>query len=179
MFHKILILVDEHPASMQAVRQGVEVARVNGSEILFFHLLPHFPSLQVGMQDAVVPLPNGYEQTMRENASHLLQQASALAEAAGVPSRRSMGSGVGGSEAQWVSDVATKRHCELIVVGSESRNAVVRLIGGSIVPGLISSAKVPVLVCQAREPGRKGLRRRALSQPQSPSQPKTQTAHIN
>jgi hypothetical protein len=64
-----------------------------------------------------------------------------------------------------VADVAEKRRCELIVVGSDSRNALVRLISRSIIPGLISSAKVPVLVCQTKEPSGKTAHRTRIAQP--------------
>lgn len=56
--------------------------------------------------------------------------------------------GSGKSDAECVAEVAVKRQCDLIVVESESKNAVLRLIGGSIVPGLITHATVPVLVCK-------------------------------
>lgn len=149
MFKKILVLIDGQPASMQAIRQGVEVARCNGSEILFFHILPNFNRLPNPTLEAAVPRSVEYEREVRADASKLLRRASSLAEEAGVPSVRSMGSGGSRSEAKWFADVAEKRGCQLIVVATASRNAVVRLMGSSIVPGLISNAKVPVLVCQA------------------------------
>ena len=159
MFNKILVLVDGQPASMQAIRQGVEVARCNSSEILFFHLLPNFNNLPDQTYEVVVPRSMNYEREIRADASALLRKASSVADAAGVPSVRSMGSGGSRSEATCIADVAEKRGCQLIVVGTASRNALVRLMGSSIVPGLISSAKVPVLVCQAKTFSAKSSRR--------------------
>jgi nucleotide-binding universal stress UspA family protein len=151
MFKKILVVVDDQPASMQAIRQGVEVARGNCGEILFFHLLPNFNSSPVAMHEAVVPRSMEHERVIRAEASALLRKASSIAEAAGVLSFRSMGSSGSNSEAKCIADVAEKRGSQLIVVATDSRNALVRLMGRSIVPSLISSAKVPVLVCQAQE----------------------------
>lgn len=162
MFKKILVLVDDQPASLQAIRQGVELARVNNGEILFFHLLPNFDLLPVAMHDGIAPRPKDYEQATRSEASALLHRASAMAEAAGVYSARSMGSSGAQTQAMCVAEVADKRRCELIVVGSSSRNALVRLIGGSIIPGLISCAWVPVLVCQTRDASGKTKRRKKV-----------------
>ena len=164
MFKKILILVDDQPASMQAIRHGVEVARVNRAEILFFHLLPNFETLPVAMHEAVVPSSVEYEREVRGEASAVLHKASSMAEAAGVLSLRAMGTGGKRTDAECVADVAEKRRCELIVVGTDSRNAVIRLISKDIVPGLISRSKVPVLVCHSKAPSGKTVHRPPFKQ---------------
>ena len=50
-----------------------------------------------------------------------------------------------------------RHHCDLIVVATEGRNAVMRILLGSVLPGLITAATVPVLVGRpqgaARPPG--------------------------
>ena len=161
MFKKILVLIDEQAASMQAIRQGVEIARVNGGEIFFFHLLPNFDALPIAMHEAVVPRLLDYEREIRREASEILQTASAMAEAVGVLSFSSMGSGGSSSDAQCVADIAEKRRCDLIVVATDCRNALVRLVGRSIVPGLISMAKMPVLVCQFGDSDSTSPRRKA------------------
>ncbi len=163
MFKKILIVVSDHHASMQAIRQGVEVARCNDGEVLFFHLLPNFDMAPMGMDSVLVPPSLEYEKEMRAEASALLRKASSIAEEAGVMSFRSMGCGGASGEAQCIALVAEKRGCQLIVVGTDSRNAVIRLIGGDIVPGLISKAKVPILVCHAKESKSKSNRRTRVS----------------
>lgn len=159
MFKRILVLVDEQPVSVQAIRQGIEVARVNAGEILFFHLLRDFDSMSVGLQAALVPPSKESAQAIRSEASSLLRKASALADAANVLNSRAMGSGGAKSPAQCITDVAKQRRCDLIVVGTDSRNAVIRLIDGSIIPGLISCATVPVLVCRSSESTGKPARR--------------------
>lgn len=161
MFKRILVLIDEQPASMQAIRQGVEVARVNGGEIFFFHLLPSFDALPIAMHEAAVPRSLDYEREIRCDASEILKTASNMAEAVGVLSISSMGSGGSKSDAHCVADIAEKRRCELIVVATDCRNALVRLVGRSIVPGLISIAKMPVLVCQFGDPSSTSPRRKA------------------
>ena len=48
--------------------------------------------------------------------------------------------------------LAGQRGCDLILVGTEGGNAVTRLLTGSSVPGLITRAGVPVMVCHAHDP---------------------------
>jgi fructose/tagatose bisphosphate aldolase len=59
----------------------------------------------------------------------------------------------GGAEddAKAIVTAAQKRRCDLIVVGSEGRNAVLRLMMGSVIPGLITAAPVPVLICKGTD----------------------------
>jgi nucleotide-binding universal stress UspA family protein len=47
--------------------------------------------------------------------------------------------------------LAGQRSCDLIVVGTEGGNAVTRLLTGSTVPGLITRAEVPVMICHATD----------------------------
>ncbi|GAB3190235.1 universal stress protein [Hydrogenophaga aquatica] len=148
MFKNILVVVDDKPASLLAISQGVEIARVNDGQILFFHWLPDFNGMPIGMNEATISNSLEYEREVRTEAHTVLQKASSMAKAAGVRSSRVLGTGRATNEAQCVADVADRRHCELIVVATERRNALIRLIGGSIVPGLISKAKMPVMVCQ-------------------------------
>ena len=43
---------------------------------------------------------------------------------------------------------AADLQCDLIVVASTGSNAVMRLLTGSVIPGLITHSRVPVLVCR-------------------------------
>lgn len=146
MYKKILVLVDDRAVTQSAIRQGVEMALVHRADILFFHVLPRyvFPGFDI------LPVgdlsPEEFQAKAHAHAHTILAAASELAERAGVQSYRAMGSGA--DDAQCVSDAADKRHCDLIVVGTEGRNAVMRILNGSIIPGLITVATVPVLICR-------------------------------
>jgi nucleotide-binding universal stress UspA family protein len=48
-----------------------------------------------------------------------------------------------------LTTLARDQACDLIIVGAEGGNALVRLLTGSAVPGLITRAAVPVMVCHA------------------------------
>lgn len=58
--------------------------------------------------------------------------------------------------------MAVDEGCDLIVLGHRGSNAVMRLLTGSLVPGLITAATIPVLICREPEhpPKRRAPRRR-------------------
>lgn len=131
MVRKILVVVDDRPSSTAAIRHGIELASAYHASILFF-----------------CPVLNMYFQAQLSAKAHgQLAYARELAKRAGVSSQRAMASGLDSSEC--VAQAAQMHVCDLIVVGTEGRNAFLRWLNGSMLPGLLSLAKVPVLVCQA------------------------------
>lgn len=146
MYQKIFVVVDDRVVSQSAIHQGIELALIHRADIVFYFLWPRhrFPSF-ADMPVAEVP-PDEFLQKTREHAATMLNSARKMAEGAGIQSYGVMGSGT--DDSQSVADAAQKRHCDVIVVGTDGRNAVLRLITESIVPGLISDATVPVLVCK-------------------------------
>jgi len=146
VFKKILVVVDDEKASQSAIRHAIEMASVHRADILFFYALPSyvFPGFDI------IPVadlsPDEFHKKANAQAHKMLAAASELAERAGIHSFRSISSDTG--DARGVATAARNKHCDLIVVGTESSNAVMRILNGSIVPGLISLATVPVLVCR-------------------------------
>ena len=146
MYQKIFVVVDDRLVSQSAIHQGIELALVHRADIVFYFLLPrHRFSSFADMPVAELP-PDEFLQKAREHAATLLRTVRKMAEGAGIQSYCVIGSGADDSHS--VADAAQKRHCDLIVVGTDGRNAVLRLLSESIVPGLISDATVPVLVCK-------------------------------
>ena len=148
MVRKILVVVDDRPVTQSAIDQAIEMAQTHRADIFFFCVLPHYDYPAVDMLPVADVSAEAFQAKAAEEASRLLAAASAWAERCGVHSHRA--SSTAGDAAHAVADAAVKRLCDLIVVGTEEHNAVVRLLSGSIVPGLISKATVPVLVCRER-----------------------------
>ncbi|MDZ7936858.1 MAG: universal stress protein [Rhodoferax sp.] len=148
MYKKILVVVDEREVSQSAIGQGIALARVHRADLLFFYVLPRYVFPSVDMVPVAEVTPDDFQRDSSQHASQRLAAASALAERAGVHSHRAMGSGP--DDAHCVAEAATQRHCDLIVVATEEKNAVIRLLTGSIIPGLISAATVPLLICRAK-----------------------------
>lgn len=154
VFKRLLVVVDDQAAAQTAIRQGVELARVHRASVIFLYLLPADPYHAFPMVGGmpVVPMLSSDEfmAQAHNTASRVLMAATAHAESWGVISTRSMVSAA--DDAECVARVAVNRRCGLIVVASERKNAVVRLLTGSIVPGLITKSAVPVMVCPQDDP---------------------------
>lgn len=148
MVRKILVVVDNRPVTQSAIDQAIEMAQVHRADIFFFGVPPHYDYPAVDMLPVADVSAEAFQAKAAEETSRLLASASAWAERCGVHSHRA--TSTAGDAALAVADAAIKRNCDLIVVGTEDHNAVVRLLNGSIVPGLISKATVPVLVCKDR-----------------------------
>ena len=147
MYKKILVVVDEREATQSAIHQAIELARIHRAVLLFLYVLPTYVYPGSDMMPTAELSQDAFAANSSAAASRALAAASALAERLGVHNHRAMGQGE--DEAHCVADAAAKRHCDLIVVATEERNAVMRLLSGSIIPGLISAATVPVLICRA------------------------------
>lgn len=162
MVRKFLVVVDDRAVTQSAIDQTIEMAQVQRADIFFFCVLPNFVFPAGDMLPVVDMAARDFQTKAANEASQLLSAASAWAERCGVHSHRATSTAPNASQA--VAEAAAKRHCDLIVVGAEEQNAVVRLLNGSIIPGLISKATVPVLVCKERP-----LRTKHSGQVSSPS----------
>ncbi|MCY7314814.1 MAG: universal stress protein [Rubrivivax sp.] len=150
MYKRILIVVDQRAVTRAAVKEGVAMATAHGAEVLFFHVLPRYSVPLADSPPFVVISPQDFQQSAMAAADKQLSAAEKVAERAGVVSQRATGSG--DDDAHCIADAARKRRCDLIVAASEGRNALLRLLTGSVIPGLITSSPVPVLV--VKESGR-------------------------
>ena len=146
MYDRILIVVDDASTSEPALQEGLALARTLGAEVVLLGVMP-----MQGVPVADMPVMGlvGYadfEPQAREDTQRRLQAATDAADRAGVRSRSLVGDGL--DPVHSIAQAAQSLDCGLIVVGSEGRNAVMRLLTGSVIPGLITHARVPVLVCR-------------------------------
>lgn len=149
MYQRILVVVEDGHASNAAIAEGIALARVHSAEVLFCHVLPTYHAPVIEMPPVPLMSPDRFEQEARRKGSALLAAATEAAAAAGVRSSQFVLTGPDAVEC--ISSAATQRQCSLIVVASTGWNAVMRLLTGSVIPGLITRACVPVLVCRYAE----------------------------
>lgn len=148
MYKRILIVVDDEPATQAAIEQGVEIARVHHAEVMFVYVLPTFNYPITDVPSVGMLSEEQFYHQAREGAARALSTATARAEAADVFSIRVIAAAE--HAAVYVAEEARRRCCDLIVVATEGRNALMRVLTGSIVPGLITNATTPVMVCPLR-----------------------------
>ena len=145
MYDRILIVVEQDTPAEAAVAEGMALARVHGAELVFFAMVPRIVMPVTEMVIADLPAPEELQREARAEAERRLNDASAPARLAGLRCRQTVGTGI--DDADGVVQAAVELQCSLIVVASAGRNAVMRLITGSLIPGLITRSPVPVLVC--------------------------------
>lgn len=150
MFKRILIVVGQGPTSRAAVTQGVALAKVHDAEALFFSVLPRYVVPVADMPMIGMPSPDEFQREATRNAENFLAAATVVADKAGVRSKYAVGAGF--DDAECIVEAARKRRCDVIVVASAGRNAVMRLLSGSVIPGLITLSTIPVLVVRQAAP---------------------------
>lgn len=138
---RVLVVLEARAGAAPAViAEGLRVAQAERAEVVFV------PAGQAAEEDEPDP-------------TALHERALAAAERAGVAARIDALA----TAAPSAQEIAAHAHilgCHLIVVASEGRNAVTRLLAGSLAPRLITAATMPVLICRDREPG---MRERAAA----------------
>lgn len=146
MHERILIIVTEGPESRASIREGIDQAKAHGAEAIFFSVRTVYAG-PVADMSPVVPMSAGgeAERELHRQAERVLAEARSHADALGVHSRTL----VGPIDDAVNSIIATalQHRCDLIVAGVQRHNALMRILTGSVVPGLITHAPVPVLVC--------------------------------
>ena len=148
MYKKMLIVVDKRPVARAAVIEGLALAKTHDAEVIFFFAMPPYPMPLADVPPFVVVPPREYQEAAEEEADRVLSVATALAVKAGVQSNVVKGSA--DDPAQGIVDAARRRRCDIIVVASAGRNAVMRMLTGSVIPALITASPIPVLVCKQR-----------------------------
>lgn len=150
MYRHLLIVVADHPSSRVATAHGVDLARSVNARVTFVHVLLREHVAVTDMPPVATLVPDTFALEASRLAGQLLDAALAVAARSAVLARKvvlDVPNAVDGIAAQ-----ARDQGCDLIVVGTEGGNALVRLLTGSCVPGLITRAGVPVLVCHASDP---------------------------
>jgi nucleotide-binding universal stress UspA family protein len=157
---RILILLEDRAPAQAAVVEGLALARVHGAGVLFVHVSPAGLAPSVDMLSIASDAGERLLHEMEQASQRMLALAKGAARRNGTSARSiSLPAGRGGPD---LASVAVEQECDLIVVATEGRNAVMRLLSGSVIPGLITAATVPVLICRDLEsqPGRSLPRRR-------------------
>jgi nucleotide-binding universal stress UspA family protein len=145
MFKRILIATDGSPTATKALVTALQLARESGGQVRLVHALDELPYL------------SAYEFTgnvlgqMREEGGKLLDNAVAMAQAAGIPAEHQLLENPGVRLGEVVASEARQWKADLIVVGTHGRRGIGRVLLGSGAEQVVRSAPVPVLVIRGDE----------------------------
>lgn len=171
MYKRILIVVGDIAAAADAsVTEGVALARAHEAEIVFFTAIRNYEMPLADYPAPTLPPPGEVLRQAVIDAKRAHAAARVVADRAGVRSFSAVAEGH--DDGATVAAAGVRLECDLIVAASHRSNAVMRLLRGSLVPGLITRSQVPVLIVKDTGPDhgteRSGRRSRdALSQAES------------
>jgi nucleotide-binding universal stress UspA family protein len=145
----ILVGVDGGEGGEAAVRYAAREATRLGLRLRLVHVAPELAyTVTVGADRTSSGL---------SHRQRLLDEAAALAREAGVDADRIVTEVAFGSRADRL--LAAAKECRLVVLGDQHRPALGRLLTGSVVAGVASRARVPVLRVPAGAPQARAPRR--------------------
>lgn len=158
--NRILVVLEDSDMHQVARRRGLALAQKLAAGLLFVHVTPSDVAPMVDVSGLVAGSSDMLAEAIRVQSQRLLASACTVAARAGLKAR---GMNLpAGATAKDIAQLSLDQGCGLVVVSHRSSNAVMRLLTGNLVPGLITSAVTPVLICREAEapPRRHAPRRR-------------------
>jgi nucleotide-binding universal stress UspA family protein len=155
MFKRILIPIDGSKTSQLALKRGIALAAEQDAALRLLHV--HEVSVLADMYAAqtasgLTVAPNvkaleKFEADLEKRSKSLLEQATAMAEKAGVAKvdGKMVNAGMRRA-AKLIVDDATKWKADLIVMGTHGRSGFDHMVFGSVAEGVMRSAPAPVLL---------------------------------
>jgi len=142
MFQHILLPTDGSEPAMRAVARGVELAQRLGARVTVMTALEHFPAGI--MASGYRPHDEPQEVPGLQAASYWLEQAEAVARAAGVPCERLL---MREQKIVYraILDAAQQCGADLIVMGTHGMGLMERLFVGSQTQRVLAHTTIPVL----------------------------------
>jgi nucleotide-binding universal stress UspA family protein len=149
MYKRILVPVDGSATANKALVAALQIARDSGGRVRIIHVIEEMAYL------------TGYEQyggysgelisAMRETGNKVLNDAMAIAQAAGVEADNLLFDNFGERLGEVVANTAKQWDADLIVVGTHGRRGIGRMLLGSGAEQILRLAPVPVLVIRSSE----------------------------
>jgi nucleotide-binding universal stress UspA family protein len=137
MIRKILAAVDGSPPALHAAQMAYALARATGARLTVAYAVPP-PFLSIEVPPTVI------EEVLRAEKARGVSILDAVVKALGSPDVDALE--LDGPAAEMVAEVAESQNFDLVVVGSRGRNALQRIILGSVADRLVHISKKPVLV---------------------------------
>jgi len=143
MFQHILLPTDGSDPAMRAVARGVELAQRLGARVTVMTALEHFPAGI--MASGYRPHDEPQEVPGLQAATYWLEQAEAVARAAGVPCERLL---MREQKIVYraILDAAQQCGADLIVMGTHGLRGFARFMMGSDADAVVKQSHVPVLL---------------------------------
>jgi nucleotide-binding universal stress UspA family protein len=140
LFERILVATDGSQKNQPAVRKGLEIARECGSPIYAIYVIDDTPLTSA---QAEVSMADVYMQ-LKDEGERAVEQVKRTAGGVTVETRI-----LSGRPARVITEFALKNDVDLIVVGSQGKTGLERLLLGSVAENIIRMADCMVLVVKS------------------------------
>jgi len=141
MYKRILIATDGSDRSRKAAKEGVELAKAVGADVIALNVVN-----EVVVASAVRQLGSDkkeVEDKLKAAGQKAIDEIKKMGDAAGIKVESFLKIGV---PANTVIDVAGAESADLIIMGSHGESGVSKLLIGSVVQKVLYWATIPVLV---------------------------------
>ncbi|HEV8474016.1 MAG TPA: universal stress protein [Methylomirabilota bacterium] len=142
MFRRILAATDFAESAENAWRFALGLGRAHSAELILLHVAPELPIVP----EVAVPQIEEIYVEQRRWAEQALEQRVGTARAAGVRARWLVRAG---AAAPTIAEVAAEEGADLVVVGTQGRGVLDRLVVGSVAERVVRTAPCPVLVVKS------------------------------
>jgi universal stress protein A len=146
VFHRIVVATDFTSASEPALREAIEMAKGNGTELLIAHA--YSPPDFVQAQSVAAGVYEEWDRNLRTEVQEKLQPLVEKAQKSGVKAR---GLVLSGAPFEAIAEAARKNKADLVIMGTHGRKGVSRFFVGSVASRVISTAPCPVMTVRAAE----------------------------
>lgn len=136
MYRRILVAVDGSDTSNKALVAALQLARDRNAQLLLLHCVDELLLLaDTGLEEG----------SAIDRGARVLEEAEAIAKAAGVRSERRLADMPAQRLGETVAEQASDWNADLIVIGSHGRRGLGRVLLGSGAEQILRLAPVPVL----------------------------------
>jgi nucleotide-binding universal stress UspA family protein len=142
MYKRILVPTDGSEITAKAVRQGIDLAKLCGAELIALSVGEAFPLGAIS--DMHPKHPQEFFDGQQRTAAGRVQAVMEAARESGVPCRSLTVEAMHPWEA--ICDHAKSEACDLIVMASHGRRGMAALLLGSETQKVLTHATIPVLV---------------------------------
>ena len=142
---RLLVVLDESELGLRTAAIAAALAARLGAEITLHVAFP-IELFEVRSAASAMFVLEKHQADSRQRAAEWFARAHAVIQPAGVTTQTIMT--MDEEPCAAVLRVADEQACGLIVVGSQGRGSVSRLLGGSLVADLVRQSHLPVLVCR-------------------------------
>lgn len=138
MYDRILVPVDGPCAEDPGVQKAITLAQQHDATIVLLHVVRTERMTSVSMESAWP----GVMTIAREEGESIITEGEAFLEANGIDYETILREG---SPSREIVAAAREDHCDLIVMATNGRNGINRLLLGSVSECVVRQAPVPVL----------------------------------